>query len=105
LLSRRSPLYHFQEVAIMASQPALISGVIRDPDGEPVGEARVYFKDGPVPLPDVAALTDSRGAFTLPAPAAGAYKIECSADGFKPKTVTVKVAAGKNVKLDIRLKR
>ena len=88
----------------MAGQPALISGVVHDPDGEPVPEARVYFKDGPVPLPDVAALTDGRGAFTLPAPSAGTYKIECSADRFKPKTVKVKVAAGQNVKLDIRLK-
>lgn len=88
----------------MADNPGLISGVVRDRGGEPVPGARVYFKDGPVPLPDIAAMTDERGAFSLPAPAAGTYKIECSADRFDPRTVTVKVAAGKKVKLDVRLK-
>ena len=89
----------------MAGQTGLISGVVHDPDGKPVREARVYFKDGPVPLPDVAALTDNRGAFSLPAPSAGTYKIECNADRFAPKTVKVEVAAGQNVKLDIKLKK
>lgn len=89
----------------MAGQPGVISGVVLDAGGKPVREARVYFKDGPGALPDVAALTDSHGAFSLPAPSAGAYKIECNADGFAPKTVKVEVAAGEQVKLEVKLKK
>ena len=39
--------------------PTTIAGVVVDPRGNPVEEARVYFVEGPVPLPDIAALTDS----------------------------------------------
>jgi hypothetical protein len=104
LLAVSSPLYHFREV-IMAVKPSIISGTVRDPSGKPVAEARVYFVDGPVPLPETAALTDSKGSFSLTAPAPGTYKIECNADGFKPERVTVTVKSGEKAHVDIRLRK
>ncbi|HWO03103.1 MAG TPA: carboxypeptidase-like regulatory domain-containing protein [Blastocatellia bacterium] len=89
----------------MAGKPGLISGVVRDPNGKPIIDARVYFTGGPEPLPDIAALTNSNGEFTLSAPSAGTYSIESNADGFSPKAATVAVASGQRLHLDIRLER
>lgn len=68
----------------MAQQqlPQTIAGTVRGRDGQPVAQARVYFTAAPGSFPDVAALTDDRGMFVLPAAAEGAYSIACSADGF-----------------------
>ena len=89
----------------MAGQASLVSGVVRDPGGKPVSDARVYFTAGPVALPDIAALTDSNGAYSLSVPAAGTYSIECVADGFAPESATVAVASGQKVGHDFLMKR
>jgi hypothetical protein len=88
----------------MAQSPSVISGVVHGPDGRPVSNARVYFTAGPVPLPEIAALTDKGGAFSLTAPAAGEYVIECAADDFKSRSLTVKVKGSGPVHLDLQLK-
>lgn len=88
----------------MARSPSVISGIVRGPDGKPVSNARVYFTAGPVPLPEIAALTDSGGAFSLTAPAPGEYVIESAADEFSAQSSTVKVKGGEQVRLDLRLK-
>lgn len=87
----------------MARVPNVISGIVRDPQGQPVAEARVYFIGGPVPLPDIAALTDSGGAFSLSAPAPGTYHIECAVEGFAPTVATVAVTEGQEVQAEIWL--
>ena len=89
----------------MTNSQSIISGTVLDPDGQPVAEARVYFIDGPVPLPDIAVLTNRSGEFTLTAPAPGTYKIGCSADGFASITVTVNITTVQNVQVEIQLKR
>ena len=89
----------------MPRSPSVISGVVRSPDGNPVSNARVYFTAGPVPLPDIAALTDSKGAFSLTAPAPGEYVIESVADKFGAGSAKVKVKGGEPVRLDLKLKR
>lgn len=89
----------------MPQTPALISGVVRDPDGKPVAQARVYFTESPGAVPDVAALTNEKGEFTLSAPVSGTYGIGCQADGFAPLTVRVTVAGGQKVNQDLKLKR
>ncbi|MBF6049385.1 hypothetical protein GO001_30055 [Streptomyces sp. NRRL B-1677] len=64
----------------MSPSPApagVIRGTVRDAAGAPVAGARVAFTDGPVPLPDVAAVTDGEGRFALTAPAAGTYTLAC----------------------------
>jgi hypothetical protein len=83
----------------------LVSGTVRDPRGNPVAQARVYFTSGPVSLPDIAALTNSDGAFSLSAPTAGTYHIECTAEGFARGAAIVTVTAGQNARLEIWLKR
>jgi hypothetical protein len=81
----------------------VISGVVRTTGGDPVQQARVYFTAGPVALPDIAALTDEEGSFTLSAPDAGTYRIECLAEGFAPAEATVEVAPGQESRIELRL--
>jgi Carboxypeptidase regulatory-like domain len=82
---------------------ALVSGIVRDPDGDPVEGARVYFASGPVPHPDIAALTGVDGSFTLSAPSPGAYEIECAAEGYGTERAPLEVAEGEEARLDFRL--
>jgi hypothetical protein len=89
---------------VTARDPSVISGIVRDLKGRPVAQARVYFTAGPVPLPDIAALTDSAGSFSLSAPTAGSYTIECTADGFAPAATTVTVSGGSGIHVEIHLK-
>lgn len=81
----------------------LIRGVVRDPAGSPIPEARVYFLGGPEPFPDIAALTDESGEFTLSAQAPGAYRIECAAEGFSSRLIAVEVGEDEETRLEIRL--
>jgi hypothetical protein len=62
----------------------------------PVVEARVYFTEAPVALPDIAALTDGDGRFSLFVPVPGKYTLECSAEGFLVATVTINVTGEKS---------
>jgi Carboxypeptidase regulatory-like domain len=80
-----------------------LAGVVRGPDGEPVPQARVFIAGGPVPVPDIAALTDAEGRFALSLPAAGAYQLECVADGFAPLSTTVEVGGGREAQVELRL--
>ena len=57
-----------------------ITGVVRDASGTPVPGAHVLFTEGPQPLPDIAALTDAEGRFSLSAPTTGVYRLTCRAD-------------------------
>jgi len=83
----------------------VISGVVSDASGRPVPQARVYFIDGPASLPDIAALTDSTGTFSLSAPVAGTYSIECQANGFIPDRAIVHLEGGGQLRHDFRLKQ
>ena len=85
-------------------EPLVISGRVRDPGGDPVKEARVYFTEGPVSFPDIAALTDDEGRFSLTAPAPGTYILECRAEGFAPKETAVTVPPSGQI-LDVRVSK
>jgi protocatechuate 3,4-dioxygenase beta subunit len=82
----------------------VISGTVLDPNGQPQANARVYFTAGPVPLPEIAAVTDSSGKFSLTAPAPGEYVIESSADEFGAQSARVKVKGDKPAHLELQLK-
>lgn len=88
----------------MPRSPSVISGIVRGPDGKPVSNARVYFTAGPVPLPEIAAITDSSGEFSLTAPAPGEYVIESAADKFGSRSSKIKVKGGEQVRLNLKLK-
>ncbi|MEV0115792.1 carboxypeptidase-like regulatory domain-containing protein [Streptomyces sp. NPDC050844] len=86
-----------------------ITGVVRDASGAPVAGAHVLFTDGPRPLPDIAAVTDTEGRFFLTAPAAGAYTLTCRADpimgppGTADATVRVGATTGGAVAEPVRV--
>lgn len=85
------------------SRPGIIAGVVTDLQGRAVAGARISFVDGPTALPDVAALTDSRGAFTLSAPLSGDYTIQCVADGYSPQSIHVSILSGHRIEVRCRL--
>lgn len=68
---------------------SIISGKVLDGNREAISGARVFFSSGPAALPDIAALTNHKGEFTLPAPVPGVYKIEVAADGFRQKQISI----------------
>jgi uncharacterized GH25 family protein len=85
------------------SQPSPIFGVVLDPSGKPVPNARVSFTRGPVALPDIAAVSDPNGRFSLTAPAPGAYSILVNAAGFEMKEVDATVAGQDSKSLTVQL--
>lgn len=70
----------------------VVAGQVRSSEGDPIVEARAYFARAPVSLPDIAALTDADGRFSLFAPVPGRYQIECSADHFVSATATLEIS-------------
>ena len=81
---------------------SVISGIVIDAQGKPVSLARVYFVESPVAVPDVAALTGPDGRFSLSAPVEGRYAIECTADEFKPRRLTVEVPMEELLKVQLQ---
>ncbi len=91
----------------MTAPSAVISGVVLDSEGNPLADARVYFVEGPGPVPDIAALTDAQGRFRLSAPGSGLYLLAVAADGPEGvvrQTIPVTID-GRRVRrtLDVRL--
>jgi Carboxypeptidase regulatory-like domain len=87
----------------MQGKSNTIPGVVRDPRGRPISQARVYFTAGPVPLADIAALTNEQGEFSLSAPADGNYQLECAADGFSLASRKAVIKSSKETTLEIKL--
>ena len=85
---------------------ARIEGRAHLADDSPVIEARVFFVTAQVPLPDIAALTDDDGRFSLHAPTPGAYELACHADGLETSVVPIEVVEdSESVEVDIELRR
>lgn len=80
-----------------------IVGTVTGPSGEPIAEASVYFMEGPVPLPDIAQLTDGEGRFQLTAPVPGTYRLGARAEGFAAAEVTVEVGGDAEVVVEVGL--
>jgi hypothetical protein len=68
-----------------------------------VPQARVSFLAGPVPLPDVAALTDNDGTFALTAPVAGEYVIAVDTEQFFRKVTKITVESNEDKHISISL--
>lgn len=86
----------------MRASTPLIAGVVRDGSGEPVAAARVYLVDAPVSLPDIAALTDADGTFSIGVPVPGRYTVEVTAEGWASAHATVAAQPGVN-QVEVRL--
>ena len=80
-----------------------IRGQVRTPDGQPIAEARVFYTESPVPMPDVAALSGADGRFELSTPAAGRYTVGLAMEGYASSSVTVDVEAEQPADIDITL--
>ena len=87
----------------MPATPIVVTGVVRGPANDPVPQARVYIAGGPVPVPDIAALTDAEGRFTMSLPAAGTYEFACTAEAYMPSSTTVEVAENQTLPVELRL--
>lgn len=83
------------------SGPNVISGEVRSPAGNAVADARVFIVDGPGPFPDVAALSDSHGGFSLSAPAEGTYTVMCVGENSAPVRVKVSVPLKKPLQIEL----
>ena len=59
-------------------RPRTIRGVVLLEDGRPATDVVVGVASGPVPLPDIAAITGEQGDFILAAPAVGQYVLTVS---------------------------
>ena len=92
----------------MSESPLTITGLVLDTRGNPIEGARVYFVEGPVPLPDIAVLTDGSGHFRLDAPIPGTYQLGVSFEGsagFIQKSIRVDVREEHGAALEVRLDR
>jgi carboxypeptidase family protein len=87
----------------MTHATSVILGVVKDNDGNAISGARVSFITGPVPLPDIAALTDINGTFVLSAPLPGNYIIEVVSEQFIPKKVKIAVESNQEKHIEINL--
>ncbi len=81
------------------SGPHAVIGKVVDANGRPVPDARVFFVDGPVPYPEIAALSDAGGCFALSAPRDGSYVLGCATDAGANARVSVHVPSGQPVVL------
>ena len=88
----------------MASAARLIQVTVLDAAGRPVAGARVYVVSAPVAMPDVAALSDAQGRFTLGAPKPGRYEIGATSDMHGSARATVDVG-DRGATLRLRLPR
>ena len=75
-----------------AQAPRTIRGVVLSEDGRPAPDVVVVLASGPVPLPDIAAVTGERGDFVLTAPAAGEYVVTVSFPDGAQESRAVQVA-------------
>ena len=87
----------------MAEKPIIVTGVVRGPGGEQVAQARVFIARGPGPVPDIAALTDAEGRFTLSLPMRGSYEITSAAEGYVSSSTTVEVGHDRELRVELRL--
>jgi hypothetical protein len=74
------------------------------PGGRPVAGASVMFASGPVPLPDIAQLTNAQGAFSLAAPVEGTYRIFVNTPEAGTAEREVAVVGAAEVSIVIRLR-
>ncbi|HEY6878154.1 MAG TPA: hypothetical protein VI299_09040 [Polyangiales bacterium] len=81
------------------SGPHVLTGKVVSRQGSPVPDARVFFVDGPGPFPEIAALSDAAGLFSLSAPQDGLYVVACATDAGSAARASVLVPTTQQVVL------
>jgi len=83
--------------------PLVLSGIVTDPSGRPVANARVAVAAAPVEVADIAALTGEDGRFSFGVPVVGAYRVEAFADeGYGAETVDLEPDRSVTVRVVLR---
>ena len=88
--------------AAAQTQTAKISGVVTDPQGSAVANARVTAEAIPAATPAVQGVSTSDGRFSLTV-LPGRYRIAIAHDAFAPADQEVTIAAGETRELQVRL--
>lgn len=73
-----------------------------DPQDHPVVEAAVYLVSAPVPMPDIAQLTDEEGRFAFAAPSPGPYTIGVHSDRWGTTQKMIEVSAEEALEVHLR---
>ncbi len=89
----------------MTHTAGIISGVVKDDNGNAISGARVSFISGPVPLPDIAALTDNNGSFVVSVPVPGEYLVEVVSEHFVAKKIHVAIESDQKKHFEMVLPR
>ena len=82
---------------------AAISGVVTDPQGQPVPQAAVLVTGDSPSHNDIAALTNAQGRYRFDGLVPGTYTLMVNAAGHAAQTQQVQAAAGHEAHLDFRL--
>ena len=88
----------------MTTQDRVVAGRARTAGGSAIAGARIYFIAAPGPVPDIAALSDDTGAFSLSVPYLGLYTIGCSAEGYVSETIEVPVIGSSGTSIEFVMK-
>lgn len=78
----------------------IIHGIVTDSSGRPVAGAVVAMTAAPAPVPDIAAVTDATGRFTLTAAGAGDHLLVVRSGG---ASVAVEVAVDGDTEVTVEL--
>ena len=71
------------------SKGSLLRLTVIDEAGHPVENARLMLQSAPVPVPEIAALSNSQGEASIFLPASGRYELGCYSDHHKQATLTI----------------
>jgi len=82
----------------------LIRGRVLDENKRPLGGARIFITSAPVPMPDIAQLSDAQGAFSLGVPVPGTYRIGVAAQGHDRAERELTVTADSKNELEFQLR-
>jgi hypothetical protein len=75
----------------MAAPGAILEGTVRGQNGQAIARSRVSITSSPVPMPEIAALTDADGRFRFAVPVAGRYTLTAEADNVVPSSVSTEI--------------
>ncbi len=86
------------------SDGAVVTGLVTDASGNPLGEATVTVPRGSVAVPEMAVITSSDGSYQWDLPA-GTFTLEVHKDGYATASAEVNIAASELITQDFMLQK